>query len=77
MRTTTAPGSIAFVNSQVQRITIELDAGEPIRGRLIDGAGEEHPFRGWLELSAMLERMRQGGSYPLRQTDPITQTEDA
>jgi len=77
MRTRSAPGSIISVGNQVQRITIELDPGEPIRGRLIDEAGDEHHFRGWLELSAMLERMRQGGSFSVQQTGPITQTEDA
>jgi hypothetical protein len=44
-----------------QRVTIEIDAGEPIRGRLLDGAGASRPFRGWLELSSMLERLRKGG----------------
>jgi hypothetical protein len=38
-------------------LTLELEPGEPIHGRLRDCAGAVHPFRGWLELSAAVERV--------------------
>lgn len=40
------------------RITLELEPGEPIRGRLLDHGGMAHVFHGWLELSAALDRAR-------------------
>jgi hypothetical protein len=49
---------------RIERITIELEPGEPIHGRLLDG-GQTQSFHGWLELSAALERARQrGGEQP-------------
>jgi hypothetical protein len=46
------------MDTEAQRLTIEIEPGEPIHGRLLDSAGEAHAFRGWLELSATLERLR-------------------
>ncbi len=39
----------------VQRVTLELEPGETIRGSLRDDRGARR-FHGWLELSAALER---------------------
>lgn len=47
------------MSADVQRLTIELDPGEPIQGRLLDGVGSAHRFHGWLELSTVLERARE------------------
>ena len=44
--------------AKVQRVVLELDPGEPIRGRIGDVAGPVEPFRGWLELASRLERIR-------------------
>jgi len=63
--------------AEIQRVTIEIDAGDPIRGRLVDSAGTGHSFRGWLELSAMLERIRIRGGDSIHQTGSTTQTEEA
>jgi hypothetical protein len=42
--------------SKTDRITLELEPGEPIHGRLLDATGAAHVFRGWLELCAALDR---------------------
>ena len=47
------------------RVTIEIEPHEPIHGRIFDAAGAEQEFRGWLELSAALERARRGTEAPL------------
>jgi hypothetical protein len=50
---------IAFVTvTGTDRITIELEPGEPIHGRLLDGQGDVQTFHGWLELCAALETAR-------------------
>jgi len=48
----------------VASVTLELEPGETIRGRLLDAGGAEHRFHGWLELSAAIERAweRAGGA---------------
>jgi hypothetical protein len=46
--------------SKIDRITLELEPGEPIHGRLLDPAGAAHTFRGWLELCAILDRAWRG-----------------
>jgi hypothetical protein len=40
------------------RLTLELEPGEPIRGRLFDANGAAQTFHGWLELCAALETAR-------------------
>lgn len=35
-----------------------LDGTDTIEGRLEDDAGRERPFRGWLELTALLDETR-------------------
>jgi hypothetical protein len=35
-----------------------VPASEPIQGWLIDAAGHEHSFHGWLELAAAIELLR-------------------
>ena len=42
---------------RTERITLELEPGETIRGRLLDRSGAVHHFHGWLELSGALERV--------------------
>jgi hypothetical protein len=39
-------------------MSLELDPGEPISGRIRIAAGPPHSFRGWLELTTTLERLR-------------------
>jgi hypothetical protein len=46
------------MSSAAQHLTIEIEPGEPIHGRLLDDSGATQAFRGWLELSAMLESRR-------------------
>ena len=46
------------MDTDAQHLTIEIEPGEPIHGRLLDAGGVAHAFRGWLELSAALERLR-------------------
>lgn len=48
---------------QTVRLTIELDRGEPIAGRI--GLHGEPPrsFRGWLELTNKIERLRDSPSH--------------
>jgi hypothetical protein len=52
------------------RVTIEIEPDEPIHGRIVDGAGAAHAFRGWLELSAALERARQRSGPAAETTAP-------
>jgi hypothetical protein len=40
------------------KMMLELDPGEPIRGRIRAAAGSVQSFRGWLELASKLDRMR-------------------
>jgi hypothetical protein len=49
---------------QADRITLELEPGEPIHGTLRDQAGATHAFRGWLELCAALDRAWQRTTAP-------------
>ncbi|HTU88241.1 MAG TPA: hypothetical protein VMF57_21855 [Solirubrobacteraceae bacterium] len=46
------------------RITLEFDSGQPIRGRLLDQSGAAHAFYGWLELSALVEHAWRRGADP-------------
>jgi hypothetical protein len=39
-------------------MVIELDPGEPIAGRIECSDKPAQPFRGWLELSSRVERLR-------------------
>jgi hypothetical protein len=59
MRTGGAAATIIAVGEpqDTTSLTLELEPGEPIHGRLRDRAGAVHPFRGWLELSAAVERV--------------------
>jgi hypothetical protein len=59
-----------------RKVTIEIDVGEPIRGRLLDGTGASRPFRGWLELSAMLEGVRRGDGDSVQRDSQMMRTED-
>jgi hypothetical protein len=67
MRNRHFAAKIAAMSRDAQRLTIEIEPGEPIRGRLVDEVGATHPFQGWLELSATLERVR--GGVPGQATD--------
>ncbi len=41
------------------RLTVELEAGaEPIAGRVTEFGGEAHCFAGYMDLMALLERLR-------------------
>ena len=55
------------MSRDAQRLTIEIEPGEPIRGRLVDEAGATYSFQGWLELSATLEGVR--GRVPVQASD--------
>jgi hypothetical protein len=46
------------VNMARARVVLELDAGEPISGSLCGPSGVTEPFRGWVELTSLLERLR-------------------
>jgi hypothetical protein len=50
----------------VAQIVLELESGDPISGRIRGSGGPPTPFRGWLELSSKLDRLRQAGD----STDP-------
>lgn len=43
---------------QIERVVLELSAGEPLSGRVLTADGTAEAFRGWLELAGKLERMR-------------------
>jgi hypothetical protein len=45
---------------RIQRIQLELNPGEPITGTIRDQSGQAQSFRGWLELTTKLERLRNG-----------------
>lgn len=64
------------MSAGVQRITIEIEHGEPIHGRLLDGAGATHAFHGWLELSATLERAREHSGNKAESTSQDIQMEE-
>jgi hypothetical protein len=61
---TQAGHDLAMSSEAVGRIVLELEPGEPIRGRLLDGRGGGQAFRGWLELTAALDRAREPGLQP-------------
>jgi hypothetical protein len=44
--------------SATQQMTLELDPGEPISGRIRVAAGSAQSFRGWVELAGKLDRLR-------------------
>jgi hypothetical protein len=41
-----------------ERVVLELEAGEPISGRIHRSTGPAQMFRGWLELASTLEQLR-------------------
>jgi hypothetical protein len=43
---------------ETSHVELELDPGDPIRGRIARGGQPGEPFRGWLELATKLERLR-------------------
>jgi hypothetical protein len=43
------------VDSGVRLVLHLLDGTDTIEGRVEDDAGRERPFRGWLELTALLD----------------------
>jgi hypothetical protein len=47
---------IAMTDAHPDRVTLEFEPGDPIKGRLLDREGAKHPFHGWLELCAEIER---------------------
>jgi hypothetical protein len=42
----------------VERVVLELFDGEPISGRICGSVGAARPFRGWLEFTSLIERVR-------------------
>jgi hypothetical protein len=42
----------------IERVVLELEAGEPISGRIHRSTGPAQLFRGWLELASTLEQLR-------------------
>jgi hypothetical protein len=49
---------------------LELEAGEPIRGRLAAASEPARRFHGWLELTALLDRLRPADPSPGRDATP-------
>jgi hypothetical protein len=45
-------------------VVLELDRGEPISGRIHRPDEPGTPFRGWLELAGMLDRLRDAAPSP-------------
>ena len=45
-------------------VMLELDRGEPISGRIHRPDEPATPFRGWLELAGMLDRLRDEAPSP-------------
>lgn len=43
---------------RIERLVLELEAGEPISGRIHCSTGPAQLFRGWLELASTLEQLR-------------------
>jgi len=37
------------------QISLDVELTDPIQGRVSDGAGHEHEFSGWLEMSSSIE----------------------
>jgi hypothetical protein len=58
MRSGSAPATVARMATPPLRMVIELDPGDPIEGRIECDDLPVQPFRGWLELSSRLERLR-------------------
>jgi hypothetical protein len=57
----------------VDRIVLDLEPGEPIRGSICAQSGRSQRFYGWLDLASRLERLQQasdvGASTPDQQED--------
>jgi hypothetical protein len=51
-------------DAPTQRIVLELEAGEPIHGRLVASSEPARRFHGWLQLTALLDRLRPAESSP-------------
>jgi hypothetical protein len=58
MRREPSGATVARMATSPLRMVIELDPGEPIAGRIECEDRPTQPFRGWLELSSRLERLR-------------------
>ena len=52
-------------DANVRLVLHLLDGTDTIEGRLEDDAGRERPFRGWLELTALLDEARPGARRPV------------
>lgn len=62
MRRGPTGATVARMATSPLRMVIELDPGEPIAGRIECEDRPTQPFRGWLELSSRLERLRAGAA---------------
>jgi hypothetical protein len=70
MRAQRVVGEIRGVTApETDRITLELERGDPIHGTLRDPSGASHVFRGWLELCAVLDRVWQRAKDPHHQEE--------
>jgi hypothetical protein len=77
MRTEPPGATVARMATSPLRMVIELDPGDPIAGRIECEDLPVQPFRGWLELSSRLERLRasataeaQSSPTPIEPGDP-------
>src|ERR1700678_1507534 len=42
----------------MERVVLEIDAGEAISGKIVTSTGSPQWFSGWVELTSILERIR-------------------
>jgi hypothetical protein len=64
---------LAVLKHATTPVAIELELGvEPIAGSLRVDAGASTRFRGWLELTSLLQEAAAGPTEPSRATDPAS-----
>lgn len=59
------------------RITLELDPGDPIHGRIGRELEQGESFRGWIELAGKLDRLRGAPQRSVTTTDAKPPAEGA
>jgi hypothetical protein len=76
MRTGPSGATVASMATPPLRMVIELDPGEPIAGRIECEDRPIQPFRGWLELSSRLERLRTSAAAEAQSSPTLTEPAD-
>jgi hypothetical protein len=76
MRRGPVGATVARMATPPLRMVIELDPGEPIAGRIECEDRPIQPFRGWLELSSRLERLRASATVEAQSSPTPTEPVD-